>query len=88
VLSKLIDNSRIVHGNERSMILIEKVAGGYTATSAPPHTRDVFRSRVPSSREDLIAALRQRGAAPSDIGAAFDIADQEWAILNGEDDDA
>jgi hypothetical protein len=35
----------------------------------------------------MIAALRQRGAAPSDIGAAFDIADQEWAFLNGEADD-
>jgi hypothetical protein len=36
----------------------------------------------------LITALRQRGAAPSDIGAAFDIADQEWEILNSEDDGA
>ncbi len=68
------------------MILIEKVGGGYMVKSAPPHTRDVFRSEVPCSREDLIAALRQRGAAPGDIGMAFDIADQEWAILNGEDD--
>ncbi len=68
------------------MILIEKVEGGYVAKSAPPHTRDTFRSDVPSSREDLISALRQRGAAPSDIGLAFDIADQEWDIRNGEDD--
>jgi hypothetical protein len=68
------------------MILIEKVAGGYIAKSAPPHTRDVFRNAEPWSREELITALRQRGAAPSDIGMAFDIADQEWSILNGEDD--
>jgi hypothetical protein len=69
------------------MILIEKVAGGYIATSAPPHTRDTFRTREPSSREELITALRQRGAAPGDIGAAFDIADQEWDLLNGDDDE-
>ena len=68
------------------MILIEKVAGGYVAKSAPPHTRDTFRSDVPCSREELITALRQRGAAPSDIGLAFDIADEEWDILNGGDD--
>jgi hypothetical protein len=78
--------SRSDYANERSMILIEKVAGGYVAKSAPPHTRDTFRSEAPSSREELITALRQRGAAPSDIGLAFDIADQEWNILNGEDD--
>jgi hypothetical protein len=69
------------------MILIEKVAGGYVATSAPPHTRDTYRTRAPCSREELITALRQRGAAPGDIGTAFDIADQEWAVLNGEDND-
>ena len=68
------------------MILIEKVAGGYLASSAPPHTRDTYRTRVACSREELIDALRQRGAAPGDIGAAFDIADQEWLLLNGEDD--
>jgi hypothetical protein len=70
------------------MILIEKVAGGYIATSTPPHTRDIFRTREASSREDLISALRQRGAAPGDIGAAFDIADQEWDLLNGDEDPA
>ncbi len=68
------------------MILIEKVAGGYIATAAPPHTRDPYRTRIASSREELITALRQRGAAPGDIGAAFDIADREWDLLNGEED--
>jgi hypothetical protein len=84
----LFDNGRRDDGEERSMILIEKVAGGYIAKSTPPHTRDVFRIDEPCSRDDLIHALRQRGAAPGDIGTAFDIADQEWAILNDEGDGA
>jgi hypothetical protein len=67
------------------MILIEKVEGGYVVSAAPPHTRDTYRTRIACSREELITALRQRGAAPSDIGAAFDIADQEWDLLNGGD---
>jgi hypothetical protein len=82
---KLSENDRLGHGNETSMILIEKVAGGYIATAAPPHTRDTYRSREPFSREELISALRQRGAAPGDIGTAFDIADREWDLLNGDD---
>jgi hypothetical protein len=69
------------------MILIEKTAGGYVATATPPHTREPFRQQVACSRADLIEALRQRGVAPGDIGTAFDIADQEWLIVNGEDDD-
>ena len=68
------------------MILIEKVAGGYRATAAPPNVRETFRTEAVCTREALIEMLRQRGAATGDIGAAFDIADQEWDLLNGEDE--
>ena len=59
-------------------IYIQKVVGGYFASATPPQIQGYWRTPDTYSRDEVIAALTQRGAHPTDIGDAFYAADQEW----------
>lgn len=59
-------------------IYIQKVVGGYFASANPPHIEGDWRTPNAYSRDEIIEALSQRGAHPTDIGDAFYAADREW----------
>ena len=59
-------------------IYIQKTEGGYIASATPPHIHSDWRTPHEFGRDELILALTQRGAHPTDIGDAFYAADQDW----------
>jgi hypothetical protein len=60
-------------------IVIKKENGGYTARVTPPHGRGAeWSTPQPMFRDELIAALRERGCHQTDIGDAFYETDREW----------
>jgi hypothetical protein len=60
-------------------IVIEKQDGGYSARVTPPHGGGItWTTPQPMSRDELIAALRERGCHQTDIGDAFYEADPQW----------
>jgi len=62
-------------------ILIRRLGMLYEAEVTPPHGRGLeWRSVAPMSRDELVAALRDRGCHQSDIGDAFYEADPEWLL--------
>jgi hypothetical protein len=60
-------------------IVIDKRDGLYTASVTPPHGGGTpWTSPRPLTRDELIAALRERGCHITDIGDAFYAADPGW----------
>jgi hypothetical protein len=60
-------------------ILIRKFGDLYEAEVTPPHGGEqAWKTVVPLSVDELIAALKERGCRQTDIGDAFYAVDPDW----------
>jgi hypothetical protein len=62
-------------------IAIKRVGSLYEATVTRPHgDGSDWTTPRPLTRDELVAALRERGCHQTDIGDAFYEADPEWLL--------
>lgn len=67
-------------------IYIQKIVGGYFASATPPHISGEWRTPTTYSRDEIVAALLERGAHQTDIGDAFYAADPDWLAAAAKKD--
>ena len=60
------------------MIEISKIGDAYSCEATPPHTNEPWKTDHALDGRSLLAALRDRGAHPTDIGDAFYAIDPDW----------